>query len=89
LDITHFLQSLPDKLGKLFNPNQILENIFLMKIAVILITISLLTSSLALLLLALSHYRSKHSIELIESDFQPNDIIETDREPDPLAETVS
>jgi hypothetical protein len=33
----------------------------------------------------LSHFRSKRSIDLIESDFKPNDIIETDPKPNPLA----
>jgi NADH:ubiquinone oxidoreductase subunit 3 (subunit A) len=76
LDITHFFQSIPDKLGKISVPNHILESITVLGVPIILIALSLFISSLALLLLVLSHYRSKHSIEPFESGFQPNDIIE-------------
>jgi uncharacterized phage infection (PIP) family protein YhgE len=61
LDIHHFFSTVGDKLTKLFVPNQVLENILDLKVAIILIAISLLISSVALLILALSHHRFKKS----------------------------
>jgi len=72
LDITHFFQSISDKLSNLFVPDQILENILVIKIAVILIAISLFISSLALLILALSHHRFQKPIDLSEFDLSPD-----------------
>jgi hypothetical protein len=62
LDIHQFFSTIGDKVGKLFGFNPMLENIFVMKVAILLIAISLLISSLALLVLAISHCRSKNSL---------------------------
>jgi hypothetical protein len=62
LDISHFLSAIGDKVGKLFGFDPVLENIVVMKVAIILIALSLLISSLALLVLAISHCRSKNSL---------------------------
>ncbi|MGA3118601.1 MAG: hypothetical protein ABSF90_29765 [Syntrophobacteraceae bacterium] len=62
MDISHFVQSIGDKAGKVFGFNPVLENIVMMKVAIILISISLLISSLALLVLVISHCRSKNSL---------------------------
>ena len=59
MDISGFLSSLGDKIGKLFGSNPFLDNFTALKTAIILIAISLLISSLALLILALSHHGTK------------------------------
>jgi uncharacterized phage infection (PIP) family protein YhgE len=71
LDIQHFFSTVGDKISKVFVPNQVLENILFMKTAIILISISLIISSLALLILALSHHRFKKSIMLVKSNSSP------------------
>jgi hypothetical protein len=60
-----------DKISNFFVPNQVLENILDLKTAVILIAISLLISSVALLILALSHHRFKKSIMLVKPNSSP------------------
>jgi len=67
LNISHFFLSVGDKVAKIFVPNQVLENILDLKTAIILITISLLISSVALLILALSNHRLKKSLMLFKS----------------------
>ncbi|MGA2400319.1 MAG: hypothetical protein ABSG91_01270 [Syntrophobacteraceae bacterium] len=62
MDISHFFQSIGDELGKVFGLNPVLENIIVMKAAILLIAISLLISSMALLILALSHHKFKRSL---------------------------
>jgi hypothetical protein len=62
LDIHQFFSTVGDKMGKVFVPNQVFENIIVLKTAIILISLSLLVSSLALLILAISHCRSKNSL---------------------------
>ena len=59
MDITHFFQAIGDKIGRVLGFNPVLENIVVMKVAILFIALSLLISSLALLVLAISHYRSK------------------------------
>jgi hypothetical protein len=71
LDITYFFQSISEKLDKFFFPHQVLENILFTKVAIILITLSLLISSVALIILALSQYRSKKSLQPIKTDSSP------------------
>ena len=71
LDISHFFQSVGDKIGRVLGLNPLLENILVMKVAIILISISLLVSSLAMLILALSHHRLKKSIELLKPHSSP------------------
>jgi len=62
LDIHQFFSSIGDKIGRVLGFNPVLENIFVMKLAIVLISLSLLISSLALLVLAISHCRSKNSL---------------------------
>ena len=71
MDIQHFFSTIGDKISKFFVPNQVLENILSMKMAIILIATSLLISSLALLILAISHHRLKKSILLVKSNSSP------------------
>ena len=71
MDIQHFFSTVGDKISKVFVPNQVLENILFMKTAIILISISLIISSLALLILALSHHRFKKFIMLVKSNSSP------------------
>ena len=59
MDIGNFLQSIGDKVSKIMVPNSVFQDLISIKIAIGLISISLLISSLALLVLAISHYRSK------------------------------
>jgi len=59
LDIDNFLQSIMDKVSKIMVPNSIFQDLMSIKIAIGLISISILISSLALLVLALSHSRLK------------------------------
>jgi hypothetical protein len=59
LDIHQFFSTIGDKVTKLFVPNQVLENTINLKTAIILISISLLISSMALLVPPLSHHRFK------------------------------
>ena len=59
MDIQHFFSTVGDKIGRGHGFNPMLENIFVMKVAIILIALSLIISSLALLVLTISHYRSK------------------------------
>jgi hypothetical protein len=58
--------------GKVLVPDQIRENILFIKVAVILIAISLFISSLALLILALSRHRFQKPIDLSEFDLSPD-----------------
>jgi hypothetical protein len=51
-----------DKIARALGFNPVLENILAMKVAIVLISISLLISSVALLVLAISHYRSKNNL---------------------------
>jgi hypothetical protein len=67
LDIGNFLQSIGDKVSSIMVPNSILHDLMSIKIAIGLIAISLLISSLALLVLAFSHSRLKKT-EKITSD---------------------
>jgi hypothetical protein len=60
-----------DKITHVLGFNPVLENILVMKEAIILISISLLISSLALLFLALSHHRFKKSIKLLKPNCSP------------------
>jgi uncharacterized phage infection (PIP) family protein YhgE len=71
LDIHQFFSTIGDKLGKFIFPNQMLENILALKAAIILVTLSLLISSIALLILALSHHTSKKSLKPIKPDSSP------------------
>jgi len=59
LDIGNYLQSIGDKLCNIMVPNSIFQDLMSIKIAIGLISISILISSLALLVLALSHSRLK------------------------------
>ncbi len=59
MDISHFFSTMGDKIGRVLGFNPVLGNIVSMKAAIILIALSLLISSLALLVLAISHCRSK------------------------------
>ena len=47
MDIHQFFSTVGDKISQLFVPNPVLENIFVMKLAIILIALSLIISSLA------------------------------------------
>ncbi len=71
MDIHHFFATIGDKIPRLFVPNQMLENILDLKTAIILISISLLISSAALLILAMSHNRLKKSLMLVKSNSSP------------------
>jgi hypothetical protein len=51
-----------DKIARVLGFNPVLENILVMKVAIVLISLSLLISSVALLVLAISHYRGKNSL---------------------------
>ena len=62
MDIGNFLQSIGDKVSKIMVPNSIFQDLMSIKIAIGLISISLLISSVALLVLAISHYRGKNSL---------------------------
>ena len=73
MDIHQFFSTVGDKVGKLFVPNQVFENILDLKTAIILISISLLISSLALLILALSHHRFKKARESLGHLFNEAD----------------
>jgi len=57
-----------DKISQFFLPNQVLENILVMKVAIILVALSLLISSLAILILALSHHRFEKSLIPVKSN---------------------
>jgi hypothetical protein len=59
LDIGNFLQSIGDKVSKIMVPHSIFQDLMSIKIAIGLIALSILISSLALLVQAVSHYRSK------------------------------
>ncbi|MGD0399388.1 MAG: hypothetical protein ABSC04_10790 [Syntrophobacteraceae bacterium] len=67
MDIGNFFQSIGDKVSKIMVPNSILQDLMSIKIAIGLIAISLLISSLALLTLAISHGRLKKT-QKITSD---------------------
>ncbi|MGO8945016.1 MAG: hypothetical protein ACLQJ7_15255 [Syntrophobacteraceae bacterium] len=71
MHIPNFFSTIGDKISTLFVPNQVLENILDLKTAVILVAISLLISSLALLILVLSHHRFKKSLILVKSNSSP------------------
>jgi hypothetical protein len=78
LDIGNFLQSIGDKVSKIMVPNSILQDLISIKIAIGLIAISLLISSLALLVLALSHSRLKKtqkspSDQILDCSLPPHD----------------
>jgi hypothetical protein len=57
LDIYQLFSSIGDKIGRIFGFKPVLENIVVMKVASILIALSLVISSMVLLVLAISHYR--------------------------------
>jgi hypothetical protein len=59
LDVHQFFSTVGDKIGRVPGFNPVLESIIVMKVAIILIALSLLISSLALLVPATSHYQSK------------------------------
>jgi hypothetical protein len=59
LDIGNFLQSIGDKVSKIMVPNSIFQDLMSIKIAIGLIALSLLISSLALLIMVISHCRNK------------------------------
>ncbi|MGO9020976.1 MAG: hypothetical protein ACLQVJ_21750 [Syntrophobacteraceae bacterium] len=67
MDIGNFLQSIGDKVSKIMVPNSIFQDLMSIKIAIGLIALSLLISSLALLVLAISHSRLKKT-QMITSD---------------------
>jgi hypothetical protein len=71
LDIHQFFSTMGDKVGKVFGLNPVLENILALKLAIILIALSLLISSLALLILALSDHRFKKSPMPVKSNSSP------------------
>jgi len=71
LGTSHFFSTVGDKISQLFVPNQVLENILDLKVAIILIAISLLISSVALLILALSYHRFKKSLKLVKPNSSP------------------
>jgi hypothetical protein len=60
-----------DKITRVLGFNQGLENILVMKVAIILVAISLVISSVALLILALSHHRFKKSINMLKPYSSP------------------
>jgi hypothetical protein len=78
LDICNFLQSIGDKVSKIMVPNSIFQDLMSIKIAIGLIALSLLISSSALLILAISHSRLKKtqritSDEILDSPLPSND----------------
>lgn len=78
--IYHFVSALGNKLTAIFIPHQILENIFILKAALILVSISLCISSLALLILVVSQYRRKKSPKLVKSNVFPVTLRRTTKE---------
>jgi len=64
LEIGNFLQSIGDKVSKIMVPNSIFQDLMSIKIAIGLIALSLLISSLALLVLAISHSRLKKTLSI-------------------------
>ena len=68
MDIQHFFSTVGDKISKFVGFNPVLENILALKLAIILIAVSLLISSLVLLVLAISHHRLKKSLMLVKSN---------------------
>ena len=64
MDIGNFLQSIGDKVSKIIVPNSIFQDLTSIKIAIGLISISILISSLALLVLAISHSRLKKTLKI-------------------------
>ncbi|MGA2223163.1 MAG: hypothetical protein ABSH41_01810 [Syntrophobacteraceae bacterium] len=64
MDIGNFLQSIGDKASKIMVPNSIFQDLMSIKIAIGLISISILISSLALLVLAISHSRLKKTLKI-------------------------
>ena len=71
LEIHQLFSTVGSKISQLFVSNQVLENILDLKLAIILIAVSLIISSLALLILVLSHHRLKKSLMLLKSNFSP------------------
>ena len=59
LDIHQLFSTIGYKIVKFLGFNPVLENILILKTAIILVSFSLLISSVTLLILALSHCRSK------------------------------
>lgn len=57
MDIYQIFFTMGDKIGRVLGFNPVLENVVAIKTAILLIAISLLISSLALLVLAISHKR--------------------------------
>ena len=64
MDIGNLLQSIGDKVSKIMVPNLIFQDLISIKIAIGLISISLLISSLAFLVLAISHSRLKKTLKI-------------------------
>ena len=74
MDIGNFLQSIGDKVSKIIVPNSIFQDLMTIKIAIGLIALSLLISSLALLVLAIFHYRLKKNSQ---NHIRPNSRLPT------------
>ena len=64
MDIGNFLQSIGNKIGKIMVPDSIFQDLMSVKIAIGLISISILISSLALLVQAISHTRLKKTLKI-------------------------
>ena len=64
MDIGNFLQSIGDKVSKIMVPSSIFQDLMSIKITIGLIAISLLISSLALLVLTISHSRLKKTLRI-------------------------
>jgi hypothetical protein len=71
LDIHQFFSTVGDKISKVLGFNPVLENIVVMKVAIILVAISLLISSVAVLILTLSDHRFKKSLKLVKPNSSP------------------
>lgn len=64
MDIHQFFSTVGDKISKFLGFNPVLENIVVMKVAIVLIALSILISSLVLLVLAISHSRLKKTLKI-------------------------
>ena len=69
MDFGNFLQSIGNKVSKIMVPNSIFQDLMSIKIAIGLIALSLLISSLALLVLAISHSRLKKTLRITSDEF--------------------
>ena len=59
-----FFSTVGDKISKFLGFNPVLENIVVMKVAIVLIALSILISSSVLLVLAISHSRLKKTLKI-------------------------